>query len=344
MRRIYILLITVLSLICILELALPVIFFNTGEKVAFENDMDMFKGGLKPEYHFAVVAQNTDDPFWQSVKKGTFGAAKELNVAVEFNGPHFTNLEEELQYLNIAIASKVDGIITHVLDEKRFTPLIDKAVRAGIPVITIDSDAVSSTRQSFIGTNSFKLGYEGGKMIAEAAGGKAQVAVILNNYSSDGENVTQNVRLSGFKEAVRSFPGIQIKTVQISQKGIFSAEELTQNILNKYPDLSAIFCTSSKDTLGAAQVVVDFNKVGDITIIGYDDLPEILRYVEKGVVYGTVVGDPVGIGSNSIKAMVELKNKKRTSSYIDTGVYVVTGKSLSDYKRMLEVKKGSGHF
>lgn len=340
MNRIYLLLFIVLFLIFTFAFITQIVYLQAGDKIFSENSISLLENKKNPEYHFVVVAQTTDDPYWQSVKKGVFDAAKELNVAVEFNGPRFTNITEELQYLDIAIASRVDGIVTHVLDEKQFTPLIDKAVGLNIPVVTIDADAKNSKRQSFIGTNSYKLGFESGKMLAEAANGKAQVAVILNNYSDGGENVVQNLRFSGFREAIKDFPEIEIKTVQTSKMGIFSAEEVTQDILNKFPDVNAIYCTSSKDTLGAAQVVVDFNKVGDITIIGYDDLPQILRYVEKGVVYGTVVSDPVNMGYQSIKALVELKKKNRTSSYIDTGVHVVTRKNLDEYKNMLQTKKG----
>ena len=53
----------------------------------------------------------------------------------------FTNLDEQMMYLDIAIASKVDGIVTHVLDEEKFTPLINRAVDSGIPVITVEAEA-----------------------------------------------------------------------------------------------------------------------------------------------------------------------------------------------------------
>jgi len=296
----------------------------------------------KPDYHFVFIAQSTDDPFWQSVKKGALEAGKEFNAAVEFNGPRFTSIVEELKYLDIAIASRVDGIATHVLDEKQFTQLIDKAAAYGIPVVTMENDAKSSKRVSFIGTASFMVGSEAGKMLAEATGGKAKVAIILNSYSGDGEDILQNLKVLGFKDAAKDFADIEIKTVQSSRMGMFSAEEITKEILSRFPDVNAVFCTNSKDTLGAVEVVVDANRVGDITIIGYGDLPDILGYVEKGVVYGTVVGNPVKIGYESVKALIEVKKKNRTSSYVDTGVYSVTRKNIAAYKSMAESKKGQG--
>ena len=293
----------------------------------------------KPEYHFVVIAQSTDDPFWQSVKKGAFEAAKEFGAAVEFNGPRFTNIEEELQYLDIAIASKVDGIATHVLNEGIFTPIIDKAAAMDIPVITIDSDAKKSKRLSFIGTNSFQIGSVAGRLITEATGGKANVAVILNSYRDEEGHVSQNLIITGLKGAVEDLQNdIDINEIRMSSMGIFSAGEITNEIINNYPEINAIFCTNAKDTVGAAQVVVDLNRVGQISIVGYGDLPEIWRYIEKEVIYGTVASDPVNMGYESIKSLVEIKKKKTTSSYVDTGVYGVTKSNLDEFLKKSEIE------
>ena len=340
MKIIYSVLIAALVVIISFTIIISVFFVENGAAA-----VSLGKAGItskKPDYHFVVIAQSTDDPFWQSIRKGAAEAGEEFNAAMEFNGPRFTNIDEQLKYFDIAIASKVDGIATNVLDEKLFTQLIDKAASNGIPVVTMETDAKASKRVSFIGTTSFLVGSEAGKLLASASGGNAEVAIILNTYSSDGEDVLQNLKVSGFKDVVGQHPGIHIKTVQSSKMGLFSAEEVTKDILGRYPEVNAIFCTNSKDTLGAVEVVVDANRVGDISIIGYGDLPDILNYVERGVIYGTVVGDPVKIGYEGIKALVEVKKSSRTSSYVDTGVYSITNKSLASYKVMVESKKRQG--
>ncbi|MCX8131791.1 MAG: substrate-binding domain-containing protein [Clostridia bacterium] len=295
-----------------------------------------------PQYHFAVIAQNTDDSFWQSIRSGAFEAAKEFNVAVEFNGPRFTNIAEELQYLDIAIASRVDGIITHVLDEEQFQPLIDKAEKLNIPVVTIENDAKNSKRVSYVGTSGFRLGVEGGRLVVKSRTNSARIAVILNSYENDGENVMQNLRIAGLKDVIKSYPDIKIRTVQTCKPGIFSAEEITKNILNNFPDVDTILCTNSKDTLGVAQVIVDLNKLGDIVIIGYGNTPEILRYVENKVIYGTVASNPEKMGYESIKALYEVKKNNRTSSYIDTGVNAITAQNVGEYTESEKEKKEQG--
>lgn len=287
------------------------------------------KNGYRPEYHFAVIGQ-ADDTFWKSVREGCLAAASEFQVAVEFNVPRFTSLEEQMRYLDIAIASKVDGIVTHVLDEEKFTPLIDKAVDAGIPVITVEAEAKKSKRNAYVGTNTFNLGREAGKLVLEAMGERANIAIILSDYIDGAVNVPQNLRIAGTKDALENMPGMTIRTFS-SSAGFFSAEEVTRRILIDYPEVDAIICTSAKDTISSAQIIVDLNKVGQITLIGYDDAPEILRYIEKGVIYGTVVANPYEIGYESIRSLIEIKKNRMTSTYVDTGAKVVTYDNIGDY-------------
>jgi len=298
----------------------------------------------KIDYHFIVIAQNTDDLYWQTVKEGCFDAASDFNVAVEFNGPRFTNMDEQVKYFKMAVASRVDGIVTHVLDEEVFTPLIDEATEAGIPIITIDTDAKNSKRKAFVGTNTYNLGSEAGKLVLESTGEEANIGIIIKSFNGTSENVPQSLRVAGFKDALKDAPSASIKTIQSSGTGLFSAEEVTRQILYNYPEINTIVCTNVKDTISAAQIIVDLNKVGQITIIGYGDAPEILRYIEKGVIYGTVAANPYEMGYESIRSLVEYKKKFMTSSYVDTGAKVITAGNLDKYRNTLKEKpKESGN-
>lgn len=297
-----------------------------------DNSMSSVSNSKQPLYHFILIGQNSDDPFWEELKTGVFKAAEDYNVAVEFNCPRFTNLQEQKQYLEIAIASKVDGIATHVLDEATFAPLINQAVEMGIPTVTVETDARNSKRMAFIGNNSYQIGYEEGQMVVSASLGKSDVALIMDSYTSDIGDVSTNLRISGFKDAVKEFGGlIDIKEIKVSGMGLFTAGEITNQLIANNPKIDTIICSSPKDTLGVAQMLVDQNKVGKINIIGYGYLPEIFKYIEKGVVYGSIISNPYNMGYNCIKALLEIKTQHRTSAYVDTGVYSVTKQNIYQY-------------
>ena len=285
----------------------------------------------KPKYHFYFIAQNSVDPFWVEVIRGAQESAKDNNVAVEFYAPRFNDPNEELKHMDIATISKVDGIITHVSTAVDFTEAIDKAYSNDIPVITFENDDNKSKRQTFVGINSFIIGSEAAKMLIEATGGKANIAVISSeDFSQD--YVEQNLKMSGFVSTLKDYPNIKIIHNFSSKMGILSAEEITQKIIDSKDNINAIFTVSSADTLGAAQFIVDRNKVGDIILVGYGSSEQILRYIDKGIIYGAVASDAFKMGYEGLKAMVDIKDGNPIPTFIDTEIEVITKKNLDKYK------------
>lgn len=285
----------------------------------------------QPSYHFYFIAQNSGDPFWDEVIKGAQQSAKDNNVAVEFYAPRFNNPSEELKYIDIATICKVDGIITHVANGTDFADAINKAYEKNIPVITFENDNSSSKRQAFIGTNSFVMGSEAAKLLIKATGGRANIAVISSGDSNHG-SVEQNLEMSGFMSTLRNYPEIKIIKNYNSKMGTLSAEEITQQILVSKNEINAVFTDSSADTLGAAQFIVDSNRVGRMTLVGCGNSQEILEYINKGIIYGTVSSDAYKMGYESIKSLIDLRERKSVPIFIETGVKTITKENVEKYK------------
>jgi ribose transport system substrate-binding protein len=285
----------------------------------------------KPRYHFYAIAQNSVDPFWKEVKHGIESAAKEYKVAVEFNAPRFNSPQEELKLLDIAVISKVDGIITHVSGGQDFTEVINRAYKNGIPVVTIENDNKESNRNTFVGTSSFQIGKAAAELMINATGGKANIAVITSD-DMEADVSTQNLKMNGFLSTIKNYSGMKVISTYTSKMGILSAEEITQSIISGNESINAILTTSSVDTLGSAQLIVDRNKVGSITLVGYGDTEDILRYIRKGIIYGTVMSDPYKMGYESVKTLVDIMEKNNASTFIDTGVKVITLENIDEYE------------
>lgn len=288
----------------------------------------------KPKYHFYFIAQNSVDPFWKEVRLGIEDAAKKYKVAVEYNMPRFNNPQEELKYLDIAVISNVDGIITHVSPGSGFRNTINEAYKRSIPVVTIENDDNGSNRNTFVGTNSFMLGKQAAELMIKATGGKANIAVIGSN-DSEPDTASQNLKMTGFLSTIKGYPEMKLVKFYNSKMGVLSAEDITQTIISGQEDINAIYTTNSVDTLGSAQIIVDRNKVGVISLVGYGDTESILRYIEKGVIYGTVMSDPYKMGYESLTALIDIKEKQNASTFIDTGVKVITRDNLSEYRKKL---------
>ncbi|MBC8061228.1 MAG: substrate-binding domain-containing protein [Clostridiaceae bacterium] len=329
MKILYKIIILVLLIIVTASIVLSISYSRKIDVMVMDEKGPMFSSKKPPKYHFSIILRNTDEPYIKEVEKGLKDTANSLNTAIEINYSNgVDDYKDAIKYINIAIASRVDGIITHAYSTTEFQKLIDKAEENKIPVINLDADLSNSKRSAYVGTNGFETGSKAGQLVAEALNGKAKVAVILESLEG---NVNENVKLDGINNGIKSFKDIKVETVKVSDTGILGANDITQDILINNHEVNAIICTSSKDTIGAAQLVVDFNRVGDITIIGYDSTPEILSYIQKGIIYGTIVPAAYKIGCDSIKTLVSLKENGRVSAYIHTDSIVITKSNLKNY-------------
>lgn len=308
---------------------LLLIAFASAALIWFQKEDELKPLISKPLYHFYFIAQNSVDPVWAEVIKGVQQSAKDHNVVVEVSSPRFNNPEEELKFLDIATLSKVDGIITHVSNGADFTSAINRAYSLGIPVITFENDDNKSKRQAFVRTNSYTIGREAARLLIEATGGKANIAVV-SSYDTEQGSIEYNLKMNGLISILKNYPDMKIIKSYTSKLGILSAEDITQNILDSKDNINAIFTLSSADTLGAAQYIVDRNRVGGVVLIGYGSSDEILRYIDKEIIFGTVASDSYNMGYESVKTMVDIKADKRVPSYIDTEVKVITKKNLNN--------------
>jgi ribose transport system substrate-binding protein len=125
----------------------------------------------KSEQYY-LIATNTAVPYWKTAADGFAAAGVEYGVSVDTRGPAGLNPQAEVDEFRAMVARKPAGILVSVANAKLMTPEIDAAITAGIPVITVDSDAPESKRLYFIGTNNLEAGRLGGRLLTAKLNGK----------------------------------------------------------------------------------------------------------------------------------------------------------------------------
>ena len=256
----------------------------------------------KDTYHFVLVPEELDNDYWRLVEKGAKAAARELDVDLEYIGPRQANIDEHLRILKKAAAAKVDGIITQGLTEVEFVPVINEIVDKNIPVLTIDTDAPTSWRVGYIGTDNYYAGFIAGRALVEDTQGMVNVAIITGSLTA----VHQQQRVRGFRDAVKNEKRIRIVAVEESHITRVQAAEKTYTILKKHPEVNAFYGTSALDAIGIARVVEQFHREQETYIIGFDTLPETIEYLQKGTIEATVVQEPYEMGYRAVKMMADI--------------------------------------
>jgi ABC-type sugar transport system substrate-binding protein len=237
-----------------------------------------------------------NNPFWIPVKQGTMKAAEELAPLgckvdwINAGAQHTTDVFGPA--IEAAMAQGYDAIAT-VAGDSGIVTYINKAVDAGIPVATFNSEtATPNKRLFFVGADLYQQGITAGKRMIEVLGGKGKVAVITGFFSVE----AHELRRKGFEDTIaKEAPGITVVGRVENNDKADTAYSQAQDFMTANPDLSAIYVTAG-GPFGAAKAVQDAGKAGTVKIVSYDFVDETMTFVKAGVITGTLGQDPFAQG------------------------------------------------
>lgn len=155
-------------------------------------------GGAAYAQNIAVVTHGqANDAFWSVVKNGVEAAAKDSGAKVSYRSPEGFDMVAMSRLIDAAVNQKPDGLVVSVPDASALGPAIQRATRAGIPVITINSGMDASKRLGallHVGQSEFDAGKSAGEKL-KAMGGKNGICI-----NQEVGNVSLDMRCKGFAE------------------------------------------------------------------------------------------------------------------------------------------------
>jgi len=283
-------------------------------------------GGGEHRLRFAVIPKSLDIPVFNYAKIGAERKAKELgNVDILWNAPATADQLKQKEILESAITQKVDGIAISCTNGDFLTETINKAVDAGIPVVTWDSDAPKSKRAAFYGVDDLASGRIMGEEAVRLLNGKGTVAIITSMGATNLQR-----RLDGMKEALAKAPDIKIvETFDIHEDSVRTVELIAAGT-KRYPDLSAWLSTGGWPVFTRnATAPVDPAKT---KFISFDTIQPALDLLREGKVTVLLGQKYFGWGSEPVQILYDMKHGKNpTSPVIDSGFDVVTKQNVDDY-------------
>lgn len=312
--------------------------------------------------YYMLITENGNLSVWESVYQGICSQAEENGVYVDWlTNDHFREYSVE-EKMRIAIASEVDGIIVTADTDETLMNLINEATDKGIPVVTLYGDSPYSNRCSFVGVGSYNLGKEYGRqalqvidgMIHDAKSGDSyanryagadfekigtaerpvRVAALVNAYAKD---LDQNILCAGIQETLdyqkQENTVIDFSLLPVDDTNDFSVEESIRDIFmdKDIPDI--IICLNERNTTCVYQTVVDYNKVGRVNILGYNDSDNIIRGIDRDVIFATIAIDAEQMGRYCVDALQEYYELGYTSQYFTADIALISKDNVSQYLR-----------
>lgn len=256
---------------------------------------------MKPR--LVLITQDTETPFWDQVGNGALEQAKKEGASLEIWGSYGDNQEDFLKKLEIAIHSKVDGIIIQGLDQEEFKYLSKvKASFYGIPIITVANDVpmTESLRRTYVGSDQYKAGMMIAKQLLSDMGTSGNV---LLTYNSNKE-FYQKQRLSGIENVFNNYPSINMVYAETS-----SAREqiiaTTRDVLNETPDVDGIITVNANIVGPLVQELSKRSQVEPYYIYSFDDGPESMALLNQGKIDGLIEQSPQIMGKKSVELIMD---------------------------------------
>lgn len=273
--------------------------------------------GSGEKIKLAFVTNNSSD-FWTIARKGTEKATSEMpNVEVNFVLPDGSAADQK-RVLDELLTTGVDGIAISPVSPADQIDMLNDAASKTI-VVTQDSDAPSSNRVCYIGTDNVAAGRQAGALIKEALpeGGKIMLFVGMK----DAQNAKE--RIQGIEEALKG-SNVTILDVRTDDTDRVRAKANVSDAMVKNPDLACLVGLWSYNGPAILSAVRDANKAGKIKIVTFDEEDDTLAGVKAGDIFGTVVQQPFEFGYQSVKMLAALKGGDKSGIPEDKKVIVPT--------------------
>jgi simple sugar transport system substrate-binding protein len=271
-----------------------------------------------------VSYHDVSNEFAPFMKTGVQKAAAEDKVNAQFIGPVGANADGQISEIE-TLMGKMDGLAISSVSSDALAPVIDRVLKAGIPVVTFNTDNPNSKRLAFAGQDLVQSGREAGKLMVKVLDGKGKVLITTIDAAAQ----WSLDREKGAREGLKAAPGIEVvntlNTGTDPQK-IYSAIE---NAMLANPSISGVLSLECCSTPAAGTWVERNNAAGKVKVVGFDLLDQTVQLVQKGDIQATIDQAPEKQGFEAVDLLVKFLQGQPIDN-VDTGVKVYTKDNIDE--------------
>jgi simple sugar transport system substrate-binding protein len=229
-------------------------------------------GGVR----IAVITHGqASSPFWAIVRNGVETAARQVDVLVTYRAPDIYSLDRMKALIDHAAASRPDGLVVSI-PEPGIAPAIRRAVKAGIPVVSINSGSDVAARLgvlAHVGQTEEVAGFDAGRRLAAAG---ARDVLCVNQQVG---NVGLDARCRGLARALRRVGG-RSHVFAVDDQSAMTPSRIADEI-----DATGADAVLTLNSTAATEAVTAARRLprGKSVVLGTFDLgPDVLKAVQAG--------------------------------------------------------------
>jgi len=282
------------------------------------------KQAAQKNYKIVLVAGIASDAFYLTMNKGAQAEAKKLgNVSVQFTGSSEAfSPPTQIPFLNAAIAKKPDAILIAPTDKNALISPIQRAISAGIPVVTVDTFITKPIAFTNVSTDNVAGGKSAADALVKAIGGSGEVAGISVNPGIS----TTDQRQQGFEQELKKYPNVKYLGTQYCNDDQTKATNLTAALLTAHSNLKGVFAMNVVSGNGVTAAVRSAGKAGQVKLVEFDAGPPQVQALKAGTIDALIAQYPYGIGQMGVQLAYEYLtgHKAGIKKHYGTGSAIIT--------------------
>ncbi|ADQ06406.1 rhamnose ABC transporter, periplasmic rhamnose-binding protein [Caldicellulosiruptor hydrothermalis 108] len=287
-------------LVCVLVLSLVLV------SIPFVNKIDTFgaksfaaqkstRKASAGKKRIAIIVKNAGNPYNEKEAEGFSKALKELGDTVIVQAPAQPTAEAQIQIIQQLIAQRVDCIAIAANDPDALQPALQKAMKSGIKVLSLDSAVNPKSRMVHVNQADPELiGRTLIQAMYQMIGGKGEFAIL----SATSQATNQNTWIKWMKEELKNPKYKNMKLVKIAYGDDLRDKSVseTEGLLKSFPNLKGIIAPTTVGMAAAGKVLTDKGLKGKVKLTGLGLPSEMAEYIKNGVCPWMYLWNPIDLG------------------------------------------------
>ena len=248
--------------------------------------------------------------YFEACHQGAKAAAEELGVELIYDGPSTNSGTEQHKIMETWTRQRVDAICVAPNEPSAVPRFIEKAQKAGIPVLTWDSDATRSKDETpeskrKLMVNQIDDGVLGKALmddIARQIGEEGEWLVVIASLTASNLN---NWKYVATEHQKKHYPRMKLVDPPIvTNENENEAIEKVRSALNSNPNVKGIIAFDSNSLPGAAEAIKQSKKIGQIALTGCSSPDKMRPFIKEGVLESFYLWDPRELGELTVRLAV----------------------------------------
>ena len=279
----------------------------------------------------AVLLKGIDNPHWQEMRKGILDTAAARGVDIILLYPESeTNTQQQSLIFQDILEQQPDALLWAPCDSSLGPQMKAMADAAGVPLFTVDTRA-DGVDLPYIGADNLRIGRIAAQELAQSSDYRGKFAVIAGPQNQQ----CHVERAEGFVQIMKTFPDIEVVDICYpkSEYGFIPAMDVMQRLLDTYPDLSGVFCTSGVIGLGAAEQIKANYRQEQVLVVTQDTQSDVLSAVNTGLVHAMVTQDGYEAGHLAINTILSYLSGNEIKQNIYLSAELLTWRNVDDFMK-----------